>query len=78
MEVMQMKILDSGIEIDPKDLSKIRGSACSCGCGIGYDSMDSSALGVDAEFCQCDCASEFPNPEEFQMGISASRYLQRP
>lgn len=73
-----MKILDSGIEIDPKDLSKIKGSACSCGCGIGYDSMTSSAMGVDAEFCHCECENELGNPEGHQMGMSASRYLQRP
>jgi len=73
-----MKILSSGVEIDPKDLNKIRGSACSCGCGIDYNSMDSSSMGVDSEVCQCKCADEVKNPEQAAMGISASRYLQRP
>jgi len=73
-----MKILSSGVEIDPKDLNKIRGSACSCGCGMGYVSMDASALGVSSEKCQCGCEYEPGDPEGHLMGMSASRYLQRP
>ena len=73
-----MKLLKSGIELDPKDLNKIRGSACACGCGIDYNSMWTSGSGVDSEKCQCKCENELGNPEEFQMGMSASRYLQSP
>lgn len=73
-----MKLLKSGIELDPRDLNKIRGSACACGCGIDYNSMWTSGSGVDSEACQCGCEDELGNPERFEMGMSASRYLQLP
>lgn len=50
-----MKVLKSGIEIEPRDLNKIRGAACACGCGIGYDGEQLVVSGDADSLCSCGC-----------------------
>lgn len=55
-----MKVLKSGIEVDPKDLNKLRGGACSCGCDIGDDSYAFNQMADTGGGCLCHCDSENP------------------
>lgn len=67
-----MKVLKSGIEIDPKDLTKVKGGACACGCDIGVSSTSASNDGIEVKNCFCRC---WEDPEALAgMATSASKY----
>ena len=70
-----MKLLKSGIEMDPSQLRKVKGSMCACGCGIGVSADTSSDIGVDGEICFCDCIAPL---EKTGMLFSAARQFPRP
>jgi hypothetical protein len=53
-----MKILKSGIEMTPSDLSKIKGGACACGCGINWNGTELNFYGDDGELCCCACGNK--------------------
>lgn len=73
-----MKVLKSGIEIDPKDLSKIKGGACACGCDVGINSFNLSNISVNTlEDCLCGC--DLGNPEGIgDMGRAAAIHIKPP
>jgi hypothetical protein len=73
-----MKLLKSGHKVDPSDLRKIRGGACSCGCGIGFNGELVNESGDQGGMCFCDCHDGGGNPAQFKMGVSASKYLTLP
>ena len=50
-----MKVLKSGIEIDPSDLSKIKGGACACGCPVGVNGDFQHIGGHANKACSCYC-----------------------
>jgi hypothetical protein len=50
-----MKVLKSGYEIEPSELSKIRGGACACGCGIGFHGENLNVGGDEGGTCRCGC-----------------------
>ncbi len=50
-----MKILKSGIEMEPSELDEVKGGLCSCGCDIGYNGMRMSVLGEENGSCYCGC-----------------------
>jgi hypothetical protein len=51
-----MKILKSGIEMTPKELSASKGGAiCACACQIGFISESLHASGEDNYGCYCGC-----------------------
>jgi len=50
-----MKVLKSGIEVEFKDLNKLRGGACACGCDIGDDGLSLSNTGSSNGGCTCHC-----------------------
>lgn len=50
-----MKVLKSGIEIDPSDLSKVKGSACACYCKVGENGDYQHGTGHDGNGCSCNC-----------------------
>jgi hypothetical protein len=51
-----MEVLKSGIEMDPSDLSKVKGGVCACGCDIGRDAESFSDGSVEGPgFCSCGC-----------------------
>ena len=73
-----MKVLKSGIEIDPSDLSKIKGGACACGCDIGMSSSTlSNTSTTTLEDCLCGCDPS--NPEGVgDMGRAAAIQIKPP
>lgn len=72
-----MKVLKSGIEVDPKDLSKLRGGACACGCDIGDDGLSLSQTGSSNGGCTCHC--DLGNPEGVgDTGHSAELQMKPP
>lgn len=48
-----MKILKSGIELEPSELEKVKGGLCSCGCDIGYNGMRIVVAGEENGSCYC-------------------------
>lgn len=48
-----MKILKSGIEVAPKELKKIKGGACACGCN--FSSLGLHSCSEEGGGCQCNC-----------------------
>jgi hypothetical protein len=52
-----LKILKSGVELTPKELSAIRGGTCACGCEGGYSSGTLNASGDEKGECYCGCTS---------------------
>ena len=72
-----MEVLESGIELDPSDLSKVRGGMCACGCDIGYDAEHYSDMSVDGgSLCVCGCDGD--STARHKMGMSASRQFPLP
>lgn len=55
-----MKILKSGIEMDPSELRKAKGGSCACGCGIGFDGEVLSISGYSGSSCECGCTTPPP------------------
>ena len=53
-----MKVLKSGVEVDPKKLMKIKGGTCGCYCeGPGSGSTTSYPATV-GDVCVCQCEAE--------------------
>lgn len=50
-----MKVLKSGIEIDPSDLSNVKGGACACGCPVGINGDFQHITGRSGKACSCYC-----------------------
>lgn len=48
-----MKILKSGVEMTPKELNKLKGGACACGCN--FSAMGLSNSGEEGGDCYCGC-----------------------
>lgn len=53
-----MKVLKSGVEIDPKKANKVRGGSCSCHCGIGVSSTNVNVPGHVNDICLCNCIKD--------------------
>lgn len=51
-----MKVLKSGIEIDPRKLKKIKGGSCACHCDIGYHGTVVNVPGHVGDICLCSCS----------------------
>jgi hypothetical protein len=72
-----MEVLESGIEMDPSDLSKVKGGVCACGCDIGWDAESYSDVSVDGTgMCSCGCSGI--GTAQFEMGMGASKEFQLP
>jgi hypothetical protein len=51
-----MKILKSGIEMTPKELSATKaGNDCACACQTGFNTADIFQLGSGDHMCECGC-----------------------
>lgn len=55
--MVDLKILKSGVELTPKELSAIRGGTCGCGCEGGYTSGTLNVSGDEKGECYCGCTS---------------------
>lgn len=65
-----MRVLKSGIEMTPKQLDKIKGGACACGCNSAAMGLNSWA--DDSNACGCNCFG----PHAADVGMdTATSYL---
>ncbi|NIM11499.1 MAG: hypothetical protein GTO45_16385 [Candidatus Aminicenantes bacterium] len=58
-----MKVLKSGIEMTPEELSKAKAGACACGCGWGYNGENLVSSAQSGKCCGCGCTE--PKPPGF-------------
>jgi len=50
-----MKIIKSGIELDPSELDQAFGGMCACGCPIGMSGTNLAVGGTENNGCYCSC-----------------------
>ncbi len=50
-----MKVLKSGIEVDPNDMDKLKGGSCSCACNRYVSGSAVNVAGHEGETCSCWC-----------------------
>jgi hypothetical protein len=69
-----MKVLKSGVEMTPKELEKIKGGGCACGCNARGFQLWTSSQSSGACFCNCyDSGTQFDL--NGQGGWDASSYI---
>lgn len=73
-----MKILKSGIEVNSKELSTLKGGACSCGCDIGFNGEHVNSVCHENHdgACYCECSGDIE--AQHDMGNSANKQLFLP
>ena len=64
-----MKVLKSGIEIDPRKLKKVKGGMCACYCETGHSSGAVSFPATVGDVCICQCEND---PEPLQDSHSSA------
>jgi hypothetical protein len=69
-----MKILKSGIEMTPSELSKVRGGGCACGCApfVNGDALHDG--GSEDSACSCICKGTGTSAEN--IGDYADGFLE--
>ncbi|MCP5107181.1 MAG: hypothetical protein GY950_27590 [bacterium] len=72
-----MRVLKSGIEMDSKQMQKVKGGICACACDIGYDAENNSELSVNGGLCMCGCVG-WPGMARNTEGNIASKYIPLP
>ena len=65
-----MKVLESGVDMTPEELSRLKGGACACGCD--YSSEMVSAIAISGDSCVCTCKNGEINN---QGGLDTASYL---
>ena len=65
-----MKVLKSGVDMTPEDLSRLKGGACACGCDYSAEMVH--AAGESGSSCTCFCKDGLIN---HQGGTAAASYL---
>lgn len=60
-----MKVLKSGIEIDPRKLKKVKGGACACFCEYSTVTGAVTTPATYGDVCICQCEHEPGDPESF-------------
>lgn len=69
-----MKVLKSGVEMTPEEMTKSRGGMCACGCGVGRDADGPWVSSDNGTLCSCSCEPGEPINSQSTKN-SALKYL---
>lgn len=67
-----MRVIKSGVEMTPEQLTRVKGGACACGCN--FSTMGLHSTSESGGNCACNC--KFPGPYTWDgAATTAATYL---